>query len=332
MFLTFLRESIRFSTIFLFGSTGEIITQKSGHLNLGTPGVMCIGAVGGCLGASWYLKSLSDLSQMNGFLVVFLPILTALLFGGLAGALYSFFAVTLRCNQNVIGLTITTFGVGLCKYVFESFDNTGFSDMSKDYFLKTFSCAHDNWFTEIFFSYGSLVYIAILIAIIATIVLKKTRVGLNLRSVGENPATADAAGINVTKYRYLSTIIGCAISGLGGLFYIMDSNGGSTGDIGVTVEGLGWLAVALVIFTVWKPNFAILGSILFSLLYKVPNYYSLIPEGSAIADNVVTALSYFMKLLPYIATIIVLVVTSMINRRETQPPAALGLSYFREER
>ena len=230
MFLTFLRESIRFSTVFLYGSTGETITQKSGHLNLGTPGVMCIGAIGGSLGELWYIRSLADLSQMNGFLAVFIPILTALLFGGLAGLLFSFFTVTLRCNQNVIGLTITTFGVGLNKFILGNMDNTGFSE-AWTYFIKTFPCANDNWFTQVFFSYGTLVYLALIIAIITTIVLKKTRVGLTLRAVGENPATADAAGINVTKYRYVSTIIGCAISGLGGLFYIMDCNCGSIGNI-----------------------------------------------------------------------------------------------------
>ena len=217
MFLTFLRESLRFSTVFLYGSTGETITQKSGHLNLGTPGVMCIGAIGGSIGELWYIRSLSDLSQMNGFLAVFIPILTALLFGGLAGVLFSFFTVTLRCNQNVVGLTITTFGVGLNKFVLGNMDNTGFGEAWK-YFIKSFPCANDNWFTQLFFSYGTLVYLALIIAIIVTIVFKKTRVGLTLRAVGENPATADAAGINVTKYIYVATILGCAMSGLGGLF------------------------------------------------------------------------------------------------------------------
>lgn len=282
---------------------------------------MCIGAISGSLGELWYIKSLSDLSQMNGFLAVFIPILTTLLFSGLAGLLFSFFTVTLRCNQNVVGLTITTFGVGLNKFVLGNMDNTGFGEAWK-YFIKSFPCANDNWFTQLFFSYGTLVYLALIIAIIVTIVFKKTRVGLTLRAVGENPATADAAGINVTKYRYISTIIGCAVSGLGGLFYIMDYNGGSIGNIAVTVEAYGWLAVALVIFSVWKPSWGILGSILFSLLYFVPNFFSVST----------TAMKEFIKILPYIVTIVVLIVTSMINKRETQPPAALGVSYFREDR
>lgn len=218
-------------------------------------------------------------------------------------------------------MTITTFGVGLNKFVLGNMDNTGFGEAWK-YFIKSFPCANDNWFTQLFFSYGTLVYLALIIAIIVTIVFKKTRVGLTLRAVGENPATADAAGINVTKYRYISTIIGCAVSGLGGLFYIMDYNGGSIGNIAVTVEAYGWLAVALVIFSVWKPSWGILGSILFSLLYFVPNFFSVST----------TAMKEFIKILPYIVTIVVLIVTSMINKRETQPPAALGVSYFREDR
>ena len=163
-------------------------------------------------------------------------------------------------------------------------------------------------------------YIAIILAVIAAVVIKKTRVGLNLRAVGENPATADAAGVSVTKYKYTATLIGSIIAGLGGLFYIMDQ---SRGNVEYTIDSFGWLAVALVIFTVWRPNWAILGSIVFSMLYLLPAYFgdSSHPEQSAA-----------ITMLPYLVTIVVLVITSIVSRRESQPPAALGLSYFREER
>lgn len=197
-------------------------------------------------------------------------------------------------------------------------NSTGFSEASK-YFTQTFSFANDlGWFGKLFFSYGALVYIAIILAIITAIVIKKTRVGLNLRAVGENPATADAAGISVTKYKYTATLIGSMIAGLGGLFYIMDYLGGS---VEYSVDTYGWMAVALVIFTVWRPNWAILGSIVFSMLYFMPNYIS-----------VSFAQKEIIKMIPYLVTIIVLVITSIISRRETQPPASLGLTYFREER
>ncbi len=316
MFISFLHSAIRFSTVFLFGSTGETITEKSGHLNLGIPGIMCIGAIGGCIGEKMYISSLSDISQINGFLAVFVPIIFSMLFAGFLGLLYSFFTVTLRCNQNVTGLTITTFGVGLTTFLGNTLDKTGFSTAAI-YFRQGFNNSSD-WFSQIFLTHGTLVYLAIIIAIITAIVLKKTRTGLNLRAIGENPATADAAGINVTAYKYCATILGAAIAGLGGLFYIMDYVGGSWE---YNIDALGWLAVALVIFSVWKPNWGILGSIIFGALYIAPYY---IPSNNAQKE--------IIKMLPYVVTIAVLVLTSILNRRESQPPAALGVSYFREER
>jgi len=315
--IAFLRSAINFSTVFLFGSTGETLTEKSGHLNLGIPGIMSVGAIGGCIGEYVYLKSLSDITTMNGFLAVFIPILFCLLFAGLMGLLYSFFTVTLRCNQNVTGLAITTFGVGLTKFIGDSIDKTGFSTASV--FFKQGISSSSDWFSTIFLSHGLLVYIAIIIAVIAAIVLKKTRTGLNLRAVGENPATADAVGINVTKYKYYATVLGSAIAGLGGLFYVMDYAGGTWP---YDIDAVGWLAVALVIFSLWRPNWGILGSIIFGALYIAP-YMN-------ITTNIV--MKEAIKILPYFVTVLVLVITSIVNKRETQPPAALGLSYFREER
>ena len=274
MFLTFLQSALRMSAVFIYGSTGETLTEKSGNLNLGTPGIMCLGAVGGVMGTAAYIRSLADIADMTWFGVVIVPMLFAMLFAGIGGLIYSFITITLRCNQNVTGLALTTFGVGCL----------------------------------VFF-----------VAIIVAIVLKKTRTGLNLRAVGENPATADAAGISVTKYKYTATLIGSMITGLGGLFYTMDYRGGMIEYN--SVEPLGWLAVALVIFTVWRPNWGILGAILFSMLSIASNYLKVSFANREIVDMV-----------PYLVTVAVLVVTSIVSRRETQPPASLGLTYFREER
>ena len=155
---------------------------------------------------------------------------------------------------------------------------------------------------------------------IVAFVLKRTRVGLNLRAVGENPATADAAGISVSKYKYLATCVGSMIAGLGGLYYIMDYADGVWSNNGFGDRG--WLAIALVIFAVWKPNISIFGSILFGGLFIVHNYIPGLGVG----------IQEIFKMMPYVVTIIVLVVTSMRESRETQPPASLGLTYFREER
>ena len=246
------------------------------------------------------------------------PLILALVFSALGGLIYSFITITLRCNQNVTGLALTTFGVGLIAFCGGRAKTAGFTKLS-DFFTQSFPIAEPNWFETLFLSYGMLVYIAIIIAIVVAIVVRKTRTGLNLRAVGENPATADAAGISVTKYKYVATIIGSMISGLGGLFYIMDYIGG---NIEYNVDQYGWMAVALVIFTVWRTDWAVLGSILFSMLYIAPSYIS----GVSFVG------SEAIKMVPYLVTVAVLVVTSIVSRRETQPPASLGLTYFREER
>ena len=160
-----------------------------------------------------------------------------------------------------------------------------------------------------------------MIALIASYILNQTRTGLHLRAVGENPSTADTAGINVVQYKYVATILGSIVSGLGGLYYVMDYASGvwtnnAFGD-------RGWLAVALVIFTIWRPSVSILASILFGGLY-ILNVF--IPTGTNMA------VKELYKMLPYVVTIIVLVISSLRNKRENQPPASLGLAYFREER
>lgn len=317
MFLTFLHNAIRFSTVFLFGSTGETLTEKSGHLNLGIPGIMCFGAVGGCIGESMYLASLKSTADINGFLAIFIPIIFALLFGALLGALYSFFTVTLHCNQNVTGLTITTFGVGFNSFYMAEIDLTGMT-AAASYFNKGIMPLGQNWFGDIFLSYGILVYIAVFVSIIIAIVIKNTRTGLYLTAVGENPATADAVGVNVAKYRYVSTILGSAIAALGGVFFIMDYLGGA---IEYSIDSFGWMAVALVIFTIWRADLGIIGAIVFGALYIAPNYLGLSFSGMQL-----------FKLVPYLVTLIILIITSLINKRETQPPTALGVNYFREDR
>ena len=315
MFLTFLSNAIGFSTIFLFGSTGETITEKSGHLNLGTPGIMCLGALGGCVGERLYLRMVG-ISGIETFPAIIFGIIFALLFAGFGGLIYGFLTISLRCNQNVTGLAITTFGAGITNFFINYIDRTGFVYLS-NCFTKPISEGTD-WFSMIFLSHGVLVYLAIVIALLAAFILKKTRAGLNLTAIGENPATADAAGINVTGYKYTSCVLGGAIAGLGGLFFIMDY---LNGNWEYSIDAMGWLAVALVIFSIWRPNWSILGSILFGALYIMPSYI-----------NVSFSIKELIKMVPYVATILILIFTSILNRRESQPPAALGLSYFREDR
>jgi simple sugar transport system permease protein len=303
--------------VLLLGSTGEIISQKSGHLNLGIPGVMCVGASCGCLAQSLYFTAVHG--KISPIPSVIIPIVAAMLGGAIMGLIFCFLTVTLRANQNVTGLVLTTLGIGISDYMISQVRASQYSRASK-FFTASLPFADDlGWFGKLFFSYGIIFYLAIIIAVITAIVLFRTRVGLHLRAVGENPATADAAGINVSAYRYGATCIGCGIAGIGGLGFIMDYLNGNWEYV---IDSIGWLCVALVIFAMWKPDFAIACSIIFGALYVASSY---IPGISL-------AVKELFKMLPYLVTIIVLIVISSRKKREHQPPAALGQSYFREDR
>lgn len=321
----FLANAIQFGVIFLFGCVGEILTEKSGHLNLGIPGIMCTGAAGGCFGVKIYMMSAAN---PNGFVTVLLAILFAMVFAGLLGAVYAFLTVSLRCNQNVTGLAVTIFGVGFTAFFLNTVVLTDgvsavLSMAGRDFFNASIAEDGLGWFGKIFLSHGVMVYLAIVIAVLAAVMLRYTRIGLSLRAVGENPATADAVGIRVTNYKYAFIVIGAAIAGLGGLCYVMDYMGGIVGStVAETIQGIGWLSIALVIFTVWKPAFAILGSIVFGALYILAMSISGIRFEQI----------QLLNLIPFVVTILVLIVTSIVGNRETQPPASLGLSYFREDR
>ena len=326
-FVSFFPRAVMQGIPLLFGSTGEILTEKSGNLNLGIPGIMYVGGISGVIGSFFYEQSAGG--QLNGFLAIMIPILCSLLGSLLMGLLYCFLTVTLRANQNVTGLAMTTFGVGVGNFFGGSLIKLTNSEvpsiaLSKtSLFFKTTLPGADStgWFGQLFLSYGFLAYLAILIAIGASYFLNRTRAGLHLRAVGESASTADAAGINVTKYKYLATCIGSMIAGLGGLYYVMDYANGVWSNNAFGDRG--WLAIALVIFTIWRPNVSILASILFGGLY-ILNIY--LPTGTQMA------VKELYKMLPYAITLVVLIIVSLRKKREDQPPASLGLSYFREER
>ena len=322
--INFIQRAILQGTPLLYGATGEILPEKSGNLNLGIPGIMYIGAISGVVGGFMYQTSTDEVVPI---IAVLIPFLCCLLGSLLVSLLYCFLTVTLRANQNVTGLAITTFGVGcgnffggsLIKIIKSDVPYLALVDIARAFKTTLPFAENTGDIGKLFFSYGFMVYLAIIIAIISAVFLKKTKHGLNLRAVGENPATADAAGINVTRYKYFATCIGGMIAGLGGLFYVMDYCNGIWSNNGFGDRG--WLAIAIVIFATWKPSLAILGSYLFGALYILFNYI-----------NVPMQMIPLIQMLPYVVTIIVLIVVSIRKRRENQPPAHLGLSYFREER
>lgn len=320
----FISASIIQGTPLLFGATGEILTEKSGNLNLGIPGIMYVGGISGIIGGYLYEHFCPN---PNTFLLVLIPFLAALVGAGLMALIYSFVTITLRANQNVTGLALTTLGLGVGNFFGGSL--LGFFGESGSIALNATGAAFKTplpfakdlgLFGETFLSFGFMVYLAIAVAIVCSLVIKRTRVGLNLRAVGENPATADAAGINVIRYKYVSTVLGGAIAGLGGLYFVMDYIGGTWTNNGFGDRG--WLAVAIVIFALWKPIAGIWSSYIFGGLYIC---CVMIPGLSSSAKELI-------KMAPYAVTILVLLITSARKKRENQPPAHLGLSYFREER
>ena len=332
-------DGISLAVIFLFGCIGETINEKAGNLNLGIPGVMCIGAAGGAVGALVYMKSVYQALPINVDLVdfsfgsiisyillVLFIIVFVSLFAGLSGLLFSFLTTSLKANQNVTGLALTTFGAGFADFIMGLIRTTEnkplFTTASK---IIRFHIPFDETtlgqLGSLFFGNGLFVYICFALAIAAFIVLNRTRIGLSLRAIGENPATADAAGINTDKYKYIATTIGCTIAGFGGFFYTMSHVGG-TWESSATLQGLGWMVLALVIFTVWNPLIAIVGSIVFGSLMSLPY----------VLPNVGFVEMELIKIAPYVVTVIVLIVASILGKKSVLPPGSLGVNYFREER
>ena len=318
-------------TPLLFGTIGEILTEKSGNLNLGVEGMMFMGAIAGLAGV--YFTELW-FGQLSGPAYLLLAIGCSFLCAAFGAAIYGFLTITLRANQNVTGLTLTIFGVGFGNFFGEVFTNAApakvmaissaakltFANDSIFPFLATLA-EHNQfiWYiNKLFFSYNILVYLGIVLAILMTLFFNRTRIGLNLRSVGENPATADAAGINVNRYKYLATIIGGGICGIGGMYISMVTSNGVW--IFNCVGGKGWIAIALVIFAMWSPARALLGSLVFGGLSILRMY---VPLGIPIE---------IYDIFPYFFTALVLIFTSMRQSRQHNMPRHCGCNYFREER
>lgn len=322
--IIFIQKAIGQGICILFGANGEILTEKSGNLNLGVPGMMYMGGIAGLAAAFLYEKAVA---VPNAFMGFFLSLIAALAAGALGGLVYSVLTITLRANQNVSGLALTTFGVGVGNFFGGSLSKLsgGVGQISvaataSAYRIRVPLLSEIPVLGDVLFSYGFLTYFAVALSIYLSWYLNRTRRGLSLRAVGESPATADAAGVNVSLYKYLATVIGGAIAGLGGLYFVMEYSGGTWTNNGFGDRG--WLAVALVIFARWRPLNAIWGSLLFGALYIL---YLYIP-------GLGRSMQEIFKMLPYVVTIIVLIFTSLRRKKEDQPPEHLGLPYFREER
>lgn len=323
-FIFFFNAAVLAGTPLLFGTLGEILTEKSGNLNLGVEGMMFMGAVSGL--SAVFLLEMGMGVEIPAVTAVILAILGSFIAGAFGALIYSVLVVSLRTQQNVTGLALTIFGVG-----FGNFFGEVFGRRSPAGFM-TISGAARYGFANLripvlsdipvlgplFFNYNILVYLAVLLAVFMAIFLNYTRWGLNLRAVGENPATADAASINVSRYKYLATCIGGGICGIGGMYISMVTTSGVW--VHNSVYGFGWISVALVIFATWNPTRALLGALVFGGL-TILRFYLPLGIPMQIYDT-----------FPFLATILVLIFTSIRQIKEHSPPAHLGVNYFREER
>lgn len=316
MFYNFLIAAVGAGVPLLFGTVGEILCEKTGHLNLGVEGMMSIGACAGFLFG--YMT--------DSFWVA---ILAAAAAGALSALIYAVLTVTFMADQNVAGLTLTIFGIGLANFIgILALGGTQEGTLKlPENIMAAMQNIHIAGLSELpvvgplLFSYCPFVYIGVVIAILCGFYLDKTKAGLNVQAIGENPAAADAAGIQVVKWKYINILLGGAICGIGGAYCSMIINGGVW--ISDNVGGLGWIAVALVIFANWKPVYAIGGSFVFGAL-RVLKFY--VPKSMFAFPNA------FYDMLPFLITAIVLVLSSMRKNGRIGIPASLGLNYFREDR
>jgi len=315
-FVNFLRASILAGTPLLFGTLGELISEKAGNLNLGVEGMMWVGALAG------FYAAYTGQSVLLGVLAAFLS-------AALCAALYAFLTVTVRANQNVAGLTLTTFGIGVSLVLgyrmtgaFGGAPQIPAEVKARLAAIELPLLGRIPWLGRVL-AQGPLTWLAIALCIAAAIVYRRTRLGLHIRAVGENPAAADAAGIRVSLVKYTSIILGGGLCGIGGAFMSLITGGGVWQPSGI-VNGFGWIAVALVIFARWNPVLAILGAFVFGA-FRSMNYY--------IPDSVISIPQAFYQMLPFVLTIVVLLLSSVRKQKgKNAQPAALGANYFREER
>ncbi len=313
LIVSILAVTIRAGASLLYATLGEIFTERAGILNLGVEGMMIIGAVTG-FAAAFHSKN------------VWVGVGAAIVAGGLLALIHAFLTITLRADQTVSGLALAIFGTGLASFLGQRLGPGGHPLVGqigpKFGKLTLPGLSHLPVVGQSFFNQDVLVYLMYLAVPLAWYFLYKTRPGLHLRAVGENPQTADAMGVSVTGVRYLYTIVGGMLVGLGGAHLSLAYTPGWTEGM---TAGRGWIAIALVIFAAWDPVRAVVGAILFGGINAVQ--FRMQAAGTTIP-------AAFLNMMPYFFTIIVLVIITWWETfsRHVGAPAALGVPYMREEK
>ena len=314
LFVIIAASAIYYGTPLFFAGLGELITERSGVLNLGVEGMMLLGAV-----AASFVSS-----RMGGSAPVVLAAaaLAAMAAAALGALVHAFAVITLRVNQTVSGLALTSLAgaAGLSSYMANVWK---LKDPAKHQFTKIdlFGLKDSPVVGPILFNQTLPTYVSWVLVVLASWYLFRSRPGLHLRAVGESPQTADAMGINVVRYRYVHTLAGGALAGIGGMCFSLSIV--PTWQDGMTA-GRGWIAIALVIFGFWRPDLMLLGAYLFGAFSSLS--LTLQARGVKVAPQ-------FLDSLPYLMTIGVLVLVSGgWAKRRLGAPAALGIPYEREER
>ena len=309
MWIDIFAAAITAGTPLLFATLGEIYTERVGNTNLGVEGMMIMGVV---VGLSSVFLTLDAAPALAG----------AVLAGSAGALIYAIITITLRANQIVTGLALTIFGTGFASFVGKPYVGKAAPEAIKNFFrvIEIPLLSDIPFIGEILFRHDVFVYLGYIVTFWTLIYFYKTRWGLNLRSIGESAASADASGINIDKYKYIHTIIGGALAGLGGAYLSLVTI--PVWQEGVT-GGRGWIAVALVIFASWKPIKAMFGALLFGGLDII---------GFRLQGMGIHVSQYLIDMLPYLTTIVVLIISTRKNKPEVMPPADLSIPYFREER
>jgi simple sugar transport system permease protein len=302
--LNWLAMTPNFAAPYLIAALGLMINERAGVLNLGVEGIMLVGALTAAI-----------MSYHTGLAGAGVPI--AMLAGALVALVFGIAVVIFRTDQVLTGLIIVAFGDGLTgvvgrPYMFEAV--AGFRDVD----LGVLSDIP--WIGPIFFQQDILIYGTVVLAILIWWGLHKSNIGLRLRAVGEDPATADIAGVNIQLFQLTAVVLGGALSGLAGAYLVLAS---SYVWIEHMVAGRGWIVIALVIFSGWRPGRAIIGALIFG------GAEALMPRIQAIGIDVPI---YLMGMLPYVLTLAVLIVPTILRGEKSPAPSSLLLIYLRQDR
>jgi general nucleoside transport system permease protein len=302
--IAMLAVAVAAGTTVVIAAIGEIVAERSGVLNLGLEGMMLVGAVAGFVAVN-----------ASGSLVI--AVLVALAAGGVLGLLHAFLTVSLRANQIVAGLALTIFGAGLSALLGQ--DVVGVPARATFGRVAVPLLADIPVIGRVLFQQNLLVYLGYVLTLTLWFLLSRTRVGLHLRAVGENAATADAMGVSVVGFRYGAVVFGGALAGLAGAYLSLALTPGW--NEGMTA-GRGWIAIGLVIFSRWNPLLGLLGGCLFGLMESL-NF-----QAQAVGIHISP---FFLGMLPYLFTVVAVVVASLTGVRRVGVPADLGTPYEREE-